>query len=218
MASDTSTADTTTSTTDTTTAVISGFSSVVATLMASHEASTAGEASRTPKPAPWRVLGKVKIIYNAINALDISPTLELMELRADLAEVANFYLPQDTAEVLASTNGSSDLALEIVARDLTQLTVLAKRLYQARVGDGEWYMARFVLENQAANFAQKSAACGLQQVSPVQTLCASNEQNKPYTKLWSVLRPRFSQSGSQATEDELKSDEGLNSLHGQLCG
>lgn len=197
MASDISTTDTTTSTTDTTTAVISGFSSVVATLMASHKAGTAGEASSTPKPAPWRVLGKVKIIYNAINALDISPTLELMELRADLAEVANFYLPQDTAEVLASTNGSSDLALEIVARDLTQLTVLAKRLYQVRVGDGEWYMARFVLENQAANFAQKSAACGLQQVSPgANSLCIERAKQTIYQTLVclapSFLSTRFS--------------------------
>lgn len=128
MASDTTETDTTT--VDDSTAVISGFGSVVASLMASYTASKAGEA---PKPAPWRVLGKIKIIYNAINALDISSTLELMELRADLAEVANLYLPADTRGVLASTDGSSDLALEIVARNLTQLPVLAKRLYQVRV-------------------------------------------------------------------------------------
>eukprot|EP00752_Nemacystus_decipiens_P002572 g2410.t1 len=139
----TSTADTT-PTADTTAAVIAGFSSVVANLKASH-----GDAGDAPKIPAWRVLGKVKIIYSAVTALDVSPTLELMELRADLAEVANFYLPQDTAGVLASNNASSDLALEIIARNLTQLPVLAKRLYQA-------------------------------------------------------------------TEDELKSDDGLNSLHGQL--
>eukprot|EP00903_Cladosiphon_okamuranus_P010618 g10041.t1 len=145
MASDTTETDTTTA--DDSTAVVAGFRSVVASLMASYVASKAGEA---PAPAAWRVLGKIKIIYDNINALDVSPTLELMELRADLAEVANFYLPGDTQAVLASTDSSSDLALEIVARNLTQLPVLAKRLYQA-------------------------------------------------------------------TSDELKADEGLNSLHGQLA-
>lgn len=146
MASDTSSTDTTTVTDTTktavdTTAVISGFCSAVASLRASHDAATgdgtAGDARETPKPAAWRVLGKIKVINNALNELDISPTLELMNLRADLAEVANLYLPEDTRNVLAATNGSSDLAVEIVARNLTQLPVLAKRLYQvSRRGDG----------------------------------------------------------------------------------
>lgn len=154
MASDTTTTDTT--------AVIDGFRSVVASLRPSHSAGSAADASDAPKPAAWRVLGKVKIIYNAINALDISPTLELMELRADLAEVANFYLPQDTAEVLVSTNGSSDLALEIVARDLTQLPVLAKRLYQVRVGDRAWRFIVLFFDIQAASFDETGSACGTQ--------------------------------------------------------
>lgn len=119
-----------------TTAIVSGFSGAVATLRASFNAGTAAapdgtasNVSETPTPTAASVLGKIKIINNDINSLDISPTLELMCLRADLAEVASLYLPQDTRDIL-DTNGSSDLALEIVARNLTQLPVLAKRLYQ----------------------------------------------------------------------------------------
>lgn len=121
MASDTSTTDTATAVTDTA-AVVSGFSGVVATLKASYDAGTPASA--------WSVLGKIKIINNAIDELGLSPSLELMNLKADLAEIANLYLPQDTRDVLESTNASSDLALEIVCRNLTQLPVLAKRLYQ----------------------------------------------------------------------------------------
>lgn len=137
MSSDTTT--TTTTTTDTTAndAVLSGFSGVVAELKNSYaeiaaSAGPGGATSKTPNTAAAAALGKLKIIHQAVAALEASPSLEGMKLRADLAEVANMYLPQDTRDVLESTSSSSDVAMELVVRNLTQLPILAKKLYQVR--------------------------------------------------------------------------------------
>ncbi|CAM9996925.1 unnamed protein product, partial [Ectocarpus fasciculatus] len=134
MATDTTTTttDTTAETTTTTTTaavdatqVLSDFSEVVATLKASHEADMTTAALSS-------VMGKLKIMANAVAALDASPTLNSMQLDSDMAELALLCLPPDTKDVLLRTGCSSDLALELVRRNLTKLPALAKTLYQAK--------------------------------------------------------------------------------------
>jgi len=144
MSSDTTTTDA--AATDT---VLSDFSGVVAELknsyagIAAASSGSTSTAGKAPNTAAAAALGKLKIIHNAVAELDASPTLEGMELRADLAEVANMYLPQDTRDVLESTSSSSDVAMELVVRNLTQLPILAKKLYQVRRDVGSWFWSHF---------------------------------------------------------------------------
>lgn len=122
-------ADTTTTTEATATTavdaiqVLTDFSEVVASLKTSCEADMTTAALSS-------VMGKLKIMGDAVAALDASPTLKSMQLRSDMAELALLCLPPDTEDVLLGNGCSSDLALELVCRNLTKLPALAKTLYK----------------------------------------------------------------------------------------
>ncbi|CAB1101354.1 unnamed protein product [Ectocarpus sp. CCAP 1310/34] len=123
MAADTTTTTDTRTTTVDATQVLSDFSEVVASLKASCQADVTTSALSS-------VMGKLKIMANAVAALDASPSLKSMQLGSDMAELALLCLPPDTKDVLLSSGCSSDLALELVCRNLTKLPALAKTLYK----------------------------------------------------------------------------------------
>lgn len=130
----TTTADTTTTTMDAEAAatVLSDFAGEVASLRSSCDAAAAPAAEGQGPLAPSSVLGKLKIIRKAVGSLNASPTLKSIQLLSDLAELALLYLPEDTKKVLEDSHCSSEVALELVVRNLTQLPSLAKKLYKVR--------------------------------------------------------------------------------------
>lgn len=134
-ASETTTA--TTTDVDTAAAVLADFAGEIASLRSSYEdaagaASADGNGKLQGPLAASSVLGKLKIIHKAISSLSASPTLKSIQLHSDMAELATMYLPEDTKKVLEDSNCSSEVGLQLVVRDLTQLPSLAKKLFKAR--------------------------------------------------------------------------------------
>lgn len=116
-----------------TAAVLSGFSDAVAALRSSSSPSS------SPCAAPPRneddiahVIGNLKIMHRACRELGVPPTLQSARLCSEMASLALTYLPEDTRKALRRSECGSDVAMELVCRNLTQLPVLAKKLYQVR--------------------------------------------------------------------------------------
>lgn len=128
--------------------VLTSFSDMVASLWSSHAAIyngggnsvTSSVTSRT-RSLSWAsddrtakipsVIGRLKIMDRAITALDVTPSMQSVHLMSDMAELALASLPQDTRSVLQASECGSDVAMELVRRNLTQLPILAKTLYTA---------------------------------------------------------------------------------------
>ncbi len=108
--------------------VLSGFSDTIVALRSSPPP-TAQAAPRNEDNIA-DVIGNLKIMHNAVASLQTSPTLKSMKLASDMAALALTYLPEDTREALRKSECGSDVAMELVARNLTQLPALAKKLYK----------------------------------------------------------------------------------------
>lgn len=108
--------------------VLAGFGDMVATL--GSASSSATKAPRRNEDEIANVIGGLKILQNACQALDAPPTPQSIELTAKMAGLALTYLPEDTRDTLRANECGSDVAMELVCRNLTQLPVLAKTLYQ----------------------------------------------------------------------------------------
>ncbi|CAM9343925.1 unnamed protein product, partial [Scytosiphon promiscuus] len=109
--------------------VLSGFGDIVSTLGSASSPVTCGPPRNEDEIA--NVVGSLKILQKACQALDAPPTPQSIELTSKMAGLALTYLPEDTRDVLRASECGSDVAMELVCRNLTQLPVLAKRLYQA---------------------------------------------------------------------------------------
>ena len=114
--------------------VMSGFSDIVASL---HSSITSSDDTATANPTTSggassiaSVVGKLKLMDKAVIALKAPPTLQSIELMSDMAELARASLPEDTRKALDTAGSGSDVAMELVRRNLTQLPTLAKALYK----------------------------------------------------------------------------------------
>ena len=78
------------------------------------------------------VLGKFKLIISLVETLPETPAsekIEKLELDGHIGDLALKVLPDDTREALISGNGSSEIAVQLVKRNLTFLPTLAKTLH-----------------------------------------------------------------------------------------
>lgn len=128
-ATTTTTASTTTSSDDEQSLVLSGCSSVILSLLSAAAGFSTNPDERKAKIA--FVVGKLKIMDKAIANMDASPTLKSIQLMSDMAELAVKCLPQDTMKALEASESGSDIAMELLRRNLTQLPILTKTLYNA---------------------------------------------------------------------------------------
>lgn len=111
-----------------TAAVLSGFSDAVAALRSPSSPSSSPPPRNEDDIA--HVIGNLKIMYRAFQDLGALPTLQSAQLCSEMASLALTYLPEDTRNALRRSECGSDVAMELVCRNLTQLPVLAKKLYQ----------------------------------------------------------------------------------------
>lgn len=124
-ADSTDSTDTSQSSTEDKSEVLKAFSSLVEALRRDITAS---------KPHS-QTLGRLKMLDRAIVSLEATPSAESVDLVSSLCELAVLLLPDDTRKYLESCECGSDIALELVRRNLTQLPALAKRLYNATSDD-----------------------------------------------------------------------------------
>lgn len=93
-------------------------------------------------PYTTRDLGRLKALDEAVQSLgDIDIDGRRVDITLDLHDCAFAALPDNTAAVLESSQGSSGFALELVRRNLTELNSMARALYlsteeQRRTDDG----------------------------------------------------------------------------------
>ncbi|CAM9095802.1 unnamed protein product, partial [Laminaria digitata] len=73
-------------------------------------------------------LGVLKTLDQILEVTD-DDNADKIEVKLALQEHALVALPENTAEVLTRSKGGSGLAVELVRRDLTELSVLARALY-----------------------------------------------------------------------------------------
>lgn len=111
---------------DTSVMKLNGFRDLVSSLR-----SSSCVAGSIPRENVASVIGKLKIIDKAIATLDPAPSIEDIQLRSDMAELALMALPEDTRHALEVSQSGSDVAMELVRRNSTQLPILAKILYTA---------------------------------------------------------------------------------------
>lgn len=134
---DDATVDIATSTTtddDTSAAFLSAIHEKVVLLRSSFPSENGTATASTtsgPTSSVATVIGQLKIMDRAIVALDASPSLQGIEVISEMSEVAMKCLPEDTRQALAASGSGSDVALELIRRNLTQLPSLAKTLYKA---------------------------------------------------------------------------------------
>ena len=113
---------------ETTAAVLSGFSDTIAALRSAPP--PVAQAVPRNEDSIADVVGSLKIMHSSVAALQPSPTPKSMRLACDMAALAMAYLPEDTRDALRKSECGSDVAMELVARNLTQLPALAKKLYK----------------------------------------------------------------------------------------
>ena len=118
-------------------AVMSGFSDMIASLRISMTGSDTTTTTNGRPSSIASVIGKLKLMDKAVIALDAPPTLQSVELMSDMAELARASLPKDTRKALDAVESGSDVAMELVRRNLTQLPALAKTIYTATSDDLE---------------------------------------------------------------------------------
>ncbi|CBJ28671.1 conserved unknown protein [Ectocarpus siliculosus] len=116
-----------------TAAVLSGFSDAVAALRSSSPSPSSSPCAAPPRNEDdiAHVIGNLKIMHRACRDLGAPPTLQSAQLCSEMASLALTYLPEDTRKALRRSECGSDVAMELVCRNLTHLPVLAKKLYQA---------------------------------------------------------------------------------------
>lgn len=113
-------------------AILAKLSDMVASLSSSLASITTDNERLTRIPS---VIGKLKTLDKAIAALEVSPTFESIQLVSAMADLAMACLPEDTRTILENSESGSDVAMELVRRNLTQLPTLAKVLYNTTCCD-----------------------------------------------------------------------------------
>lgn len=83
-------------------------------------------------PYTARDLGRLRALDEAVRGVgDIDIDGRRVDITLDLHDCAFAALPRDTAAVLEASQGSSDFALELVRRNLTELNAVARALYSS---------------------------------------------------------------------------------------
>lgn len=143
--------------------VLGGLNDMVESLSSSLEGVHTNDERKIRISA---VIGKLKALDKAMVTLKTSPTLESINLMSDMDNLAMNSLPEDTRKVLQEAESGSDVAMELVRRNLTQLPTLAKMLFKATPGALEADEGLSSLHTELASSLELYGALVAQGVNP----------------------------------------------------